>query len=291
MGELTREQLLIAIISGRGSAYLRGVDLSALNLSNAGWLCEADLRQANLSNANLSKANLKKANLEKANLHEANLTGTIFEDADLREAKLHGVLAKMAILRGANLQSARLVGANLFKANLEDANLEACDLEGANLEGANLRNAKLDLANLKMINFRGANLQGASLTGTILDKTKQDDDVQRPSDGFAGSIHQLQLMDLMQMASMSHSSILVRVDSAQDMGIVHIKSGRINHAQIGGLRGEAALFEILRWENGRFETQPLPNDAMASIDKPLEHLLVEAMRLKDEKKDTASRQS
>jgi len=289
MAELTREQLLMAVISGRGPAFLRGVDLSALNLANAGWLCEADLQQANLAGANLSKANLKDANLEKANLHGSNLTGTILEGANLREARLTATVAKMANLRGANLHSARLVGVNLFRADLEGANLESADLEGTNFENANLADAKLDLANLKMANLRGANLNGASVAGTILDNTKTADAIEIPAHGFAGSIHHLQLTDMIQMASMSRWSILIQVESVRDQGIIYVKSGRISHAQTGNLRGEPALFEILSWENGRFNTLPLPMDAAQSIDKSPEHLLVEAMRMKDEKKVTEQR--
>lgn len=289
MGELTREQVLMSVISGRGPAYLRGVDLSSVNLANAGWLTEADLRQANLSGANLSKANLKDAKLERANLHESNLTGTILERAELLESKLNGVVAVMANLRGANLQSARLVGANLTKANLEGANLKGADLEGANLEGANLGNANLDLANLKLANLKGANMKGASIVGIIVEGTQMSVNGQAPACGFAGSIHNLQLIDLIQLASMSRSSLLIRVESGRDLGVMHIRSGRITHAQTGTLRGEKALFEILHWENGRFETLLLPKDTPTSIDKPLEHLIVEAMRMKDEKRISEQR--
>ena len=43
MSELKREQLLMAVISGKGPAYLRGVNLASVDLSGAGWLVEADL--------------------------------------------------------------------------------------------------------------------------------------------------------------------------------------------------------------------------------------------------------
>lgn len=65
MSEITREQLVMSVIAGRGPASLRGVDLSKLDLSGAGWLAGADLRQADLSNADLGRANLSGAMLEK----------------------------------------------------------------------------------------------------------------------------------------------------------------------------------------------------------------------------------
>jgi uncharacterized protein YjbI with pentapeptide repeats len=286
MAELTRDQLLMSVVSGRGPAYLRGVNLSALNLANAGWLTEADLRLANLVGANLSMANLSGANLERANMFSCNLIGTILEGANMQEARLNATIAKMANLRRANLKSAHLVSVDLRKANLEGANLEGADLEGANLEHANLADAKLDLANLKMASLRGANLKGTSLSGTVLGEDKPAEEPRVSNEGFTGSIHSLQLTDMIQLASMARSSILVQVESDRNQGIVYIRSGRIIHAQAGGLQGEPALFEILGWENGRFETLPLPKDAasFSSIGSSLEYLLVEAMRMRDERK-------
>lgn len=286
MAELTREQILTAVISGRGPAYLRGADLSGLNLSGAGWLCEADLRYANLSGANLSKANLSGANLEGANLHQSNLTGTNLEGADLGETKLNVANARQANLSGARLKGARLVGADLSKANLSSANLQETDLEGASLEGADLTHAKLDLSNLKMTKLHNANLQGASLRGTLLDKTTGGPEgFVIPTQGFAGVIHCVQLTDLVQMTSLARADLLIQVESALRRGVIHVRSGRVRHAQIGDVQGEAALFQMLQWDNGRFETLPLPPSSAQSIDKPVEHLLVESMRQRDEKKE------
>jgi uncharacterized protein YjbI with pentapeptide repeats len=296
MAELTREQVLTAVISGRGPAYLRGVDLSGLNLSGAGWLREADLRGANLSRANLGKANLTDARLESANLHEVNLTGAILEGANLKDTRLSVAIAKMANFKEANLAGARMVGTVLQKANLEGADLRNADLEGANLEEADLSRARLDNANLKMAKMKGANLMGASLTGTVLEadtvaqgrKAAPGGSAEqrlKPS-GFSGSIHKTHLSDLVQVASLSRADLLVRVESEGRQGNIHVRSGRVCHAQAGGLAGEAALFEILNWENGSFETLPSSGEVTVSIEKPLEHLLIESMRHRDERQTT-----
>ena len=87
MSELNREQLLMAVIAGRGPAYLRGVNLVSVDLSGAGWLADADLRGADLSDANLKRANLRGANLEMANMYSANLIGANFEGANLFKVK------------------------------------------------------------------------------------------------------------------------------------------------------------------------------------------------------------
>jgi len=289
MAELTREQLLTAIIAGRGPAYLRGVNLSSLDLSKAGWLIGADLRQADLSGANLSRSNLKDALLEKANLHSANLSGANLEGADLRAAKLTVANLSKANLRGANLEGANLVGANLTQVNLEGASVEGADLEGANLQGANLVNTKLRAANLKMAKLQGANLQLADIFGSGAQEEKLSDSIPIPPHAFAGMIHNIQLMDFIQIACLSRSNLLIRIESSQGHGTIHVRSGRVYHAQMDKMQGEAAFFEMLCWENGRFETLPSPAEGIASIDKPLEHLLVESMRQRDEKMSSSGR--
>jgi hypothetical protein len=283
MSELSREQLLMAMICGKGPVYLRGVDLSLLDLSNAGWLMEADLRQANITHSNLSKANLRDSNLETANLQASNMIGTNLDKANLKKANLNVANLKTANLRNANLREASLIGCNLVRANLEGANLENADLEGATLEGANLRKATLNFANLRMANLQGANLEGASFVGTILDQDRSAEMLPVPVHGFAGVLSCIQLTDLIQLVCLSRSDVLIRVESTQGRGHIHVRSGRVYHAQRGTLRGEAAFFEMLRWDNGRFEAAPLPEEDMVSIDKPLEHLLIESMRQRDER--------
>lgn len=283
MSELNREQVLMATIAGKGPPYLRGVDLSTLDLSRAGWLMEADLRQANLTNANLARVNLRNARLEKANMYSSNLAGADLQGADLCDVKLDVANLRLANLSGANLRNASLVGTNLVKVNLEGANLERADLEGANLSGANMRNAVLHLANLKMANLNGANLEGASLLGTVLDSGDNMQQFHAPPQGFAGAIRSIQLTDLIQLVCLSSSSLVIRVESSQGNGTIHVKSGRVCHAEQGDIHGEKALMEMLQWNNGRFETFPLSPESCASIDKPLEHLLLESMRRRDER--------
>jgi hypothetical protein len=286
MSELTRDQALGAVISGRGPAYLRGVDLSTLDLSNAGWLMDADLRQANLSQTNLARANLKGANAEKANLKGAHLFAANMEGVDMRRAKLNGANLKMANLRGANLKGAALMGANFIQADLREANLEGAELEGANFEGADLGKANLNGANVGTANFEGANLQGASLYGTTLLEKQEEQVPEMPFDGFAGMVSSIQLTDLIQLLCLTRQDFLLKIKSPQAEGVVHIRTGRVTHAQTDVSEGEEAFFEMFHWANGRFETLPLEEEGEDTINKPLEHLIVESMRQRDERETT-----
>ncbi|MEN6437301.1 MAG: pentapeptide repeat-containing protein [Syntrophobacter sp.] len=279
MSEIKREQLLMAIIAGRGPAFLRGLNLSSLDLSNAAWLEEADLRGADLSHANLRRANLSRANLEKANLHSANLLGAVMDEAVLQDVKANVADLNVARLRRANMRRISLVGASLIRADLEEADLEGADLEGANLEGCNFRKARLTNVNFKM-----ANLHGADLTEAILDSAVGRPNRTDTPPGFHGTINSIRLTDLVQLACLARSDIDIEVSSASGKGNIYIGKGNVLHACAGDMTGEPALLKILTWDDGRFTTRPRTHDHLITIDKPVEHLMIQSLRLKDEKR-------
>jgi uncharacterized protein YjbI with pentapeptide repeats len=280
MSEIKREEILTAVIAGRGPAYLRGVNLSSMNLSGAGWLAEADLRGADLSYVNLKRANLRGANLEMANIHSANLTGANFEGANLFKVKANVANLNMANLRGANLKEANLVGASLVRADLEEADLEGADLEGANLERSNLTKARITKVNLKLANLDGVDLTEAVLGGNRGAGAEGDDEI----GNFHGTLTAIRLTDLLQIGCLSRSNLSIEVYSPSGRGSVQIGSGKVLHAQTGGVEGEEALMKILGWEKGRFITYPLNPPGTISIDTPLEQLLLEWHRVQDERR-------
>ncbi len=92
----------------------------------------------------------------------------------------------------------------------------------------------------------------------------------------------LSLTDLIQMVCLSRSDIVIRVRSGSTDGFICIKKGQVLHAETSTLQGEGAFLEILRWKDGMFEIQSSDSVLSTSIDKPWEHLLLEAMRERDE---------
>jgi len=105
--------------------------------------------------------------------------------------------------------------------------------------------------------------------------------------GFTGMIN-LSLTDLIQMVCLSRSDIVIRVRSGATDGFICIKKGQVLHAETSTLQGEGAFLEILRWKDGIFEIQSSDSVSSNSIDKPWEHLLLEAMRERDENLDQGS---
>lgn len=99
--------------------------------------------------------------------------------------------------------------------------------------------------------------------------------------GFTGAIT-LRLTDLIQMVCLARSDLVIDVKSHKGKGSIHIGQGQIRHAQTDLLTGAEAFFEILQWDDGQFEILPSEANIIESVDKPWEHLLLEAMRLQDE---------
>lgn len=104
---------------------------------------------------------------------------------------------------------------------------------------------------------------------------------QVPAGEFTGLVS-LQLADLIQMVCLSRWDLIVRVSSAQGRGTIQIREGRIDHAQTDTLQGDQAFFEMFRWTDGQFEMLPYKATGENSVGKPWEHLLLEAMRQRDE---------
>ncbi|HAA01850.1 MAG TPA: hypothetical protein DCE18_00595 [Syntrophobacteraceae bacterium] len=121
----------------------------------------------------------------------------------------------------------------------------------------------------------------ATVEGGEEKRTGEMDTGQTPSQGFTGTVS-LQLTDLLQMFCLSRGDLLVRVTSGEGTGTIYVHAGQIQHAHTEAVEGEAAFFEILGWRDGHFEMLPYHDCGQDSIDKPWEHMLLEAMRQRDE---------
>ncbi|PID39750.1 MAG: hypothetical protein CR984_06100 [Proteobacteria bacterium] len=71
--------------------------------------------------------------------------------------------------------------------------------------------------------------------------------------GFAGTLKNIQLNDLIQMCCLSASSLCMRVTKDNRHGTIFILDGKIIHAACDNLVGEEAFYRILGWQTGNFE--------------------------------------
>ena len=101
--------------------------------------------------------------------------------------------------------------------------------------------------------------------------------------GFEGTLKNIQLTDLIQMCCLSCLSMGIRVNKESNKGTIHIKDGNIIHAECEDTVGEDAFYEVMAWESGSFETMEAVSAQETTIDKNYQYLLLEALRIADEK--------
>jgi hypothetical protein len=99
---------------------------------------------------------------------------------------------------------------------------------------------------------------------------------------FSGTIEYIRLIDLIQVSCLAKISHVIKVDSPTATGWVYLDSGNVVHAESGDTTGEDGFRQLLHWEQGRFETLPLPENVTVSINRPWEYLLIQAISLPEE---------
>jgi hypothetical protein len=72
------------------------------------------------------------------------------------------------------------------------------------------------------------------------------------------------------------------ISKGDEEGLIYFKNGEIAHAEAGDLEGKDALYTILEWNEGRFNSQMGISAPKETINERWEHLLLEGMRKRDE---------
>ena len=101
--------------------------------------------------------------------------------------------------------------------------------------------------------------------------------------GFAGTLKNIQLNDLIQMCCLSASSICMRVTKDDRIGTIFIVDGEIVHAACEDIVGEEAFYRILGWQTGSFESIEVSTAPQRTIQNNYHYLIMEAARRVDEK--------
>lgn len=115
------------------------------------------------------------------------------------------------------------------------------------------------------------------------DDTSVAENSNHSKSGFAGTIKNVQLNDLIQMCCLSASTMCIRVTQADRVGTIFVIDGEIIHADCGTSTGEQAFFRIMGWQAGNFETLKIDTPPEPTISKNCQFLMMEAARIADEK--------
>jgi len=114
--------------------------------------------------------------------------------------------------------------------------------------------------------------------------TLADDTLTREADGFEGGMAGLGLSDLLQINAQNRFSGCFRIEHEGALGVIFFRDGEIVHAERGAQVGEDAFREILAWPRGRFSVEPNVVAARRTIQKSCAHLLLDALRVADERR-------
>lgn len=106
------------------------------------------------------------------------------------------------------------------------------------------------------------------------------------SQGWSGMVGDLDLFDIAQLLAMSGRSRLVRVSCGDQRGILGFRGGKLVHASTGTLAGEEAFYAMAVWEGGKFDELGAREGKRfaANISMPTTNLMMEAARLRDERR-------
>lgn len=110
-----------------------------------------------------------------------------------------------------------------------------------------------------------------------------------PSDGVVrGNLSQMNVIDLMQSLEMGRKSCQLKLNNAGENCEVFFAEGQVKHATYGSLKGDEAVFKVLRWTGGNFELDFEGKTDQETTKLNTQGLLMEGLRLLDEAQRDAS---
>src|SRR5215831_2368792 len=105
------------------------------------------------------------------------------------------------------------------------------------------------------------------------------------TDGIVrGSLAQMNVIDLVQSLEMGRKSCLLTLTKDSDKCEMYFIEGQVPHAVYGSLKGDAAVFKVLRWTGGNFQINFESKTTQQSTTLNTQGLLMEGLRLLDEEK-------
>jgi hypothetical protein len=107
------------------------------------------------------------------------------------------------------------------------------------------------------------------------DKTRPPDAARS---GASGALDGGEFLDLVYTVCKHSEEGVIEVCSEVGTGKIAVRSGRVCHAQISDLQGEAAFSKIATAASGSFQLRPSEREDRTSITKPLEDLIVDTLQ-------------
>jgi hypothetical protein len=104
------------------------------------------------------------------------------------------------------------------------------------------------------------------------------------SSGVVGDLKNLGIPDIVQTLHLGLKTACVRVRGKGGEGRVWFENGRIRHCELGDRSGEAAFYEMLRWQEGPFVIAHGQTTKLRTVEMDEMQLMMEGLRRLDEEK-------
>lgn len=97
-----------------------------------------------------------------------------------------------------------------------------------------------------------------------------------------GRLEEMSMLDLLQSLEMAQKSCKLTVRSNGQECEMYFSAGACKHARLGGIEGDAAVYEAVKWNAGEFEIDFNGSSDRTTTTRSTQGLLMEALRLIDE---------
>ncbi|MFN3476785.1 MAG: response regulator, partial [Candidatus Methylomirabilales bacterium] len=102
--------------------------------------------------------------------------------------------------------------------------------------------------------------------------------------GIAGGLADVSLATLIQLIETDKKSGVLTLIRGEESGYILFNEGQIVNAVVGKLQGEAAVYELLAWNEGGFAFEPYHTPAEPGIVLSNQALIMEGIRRMDERR-------
>lgn len=125
-----------------------------------------------------------------------------------------------------------------------------------------------------------------------LELTNLADSIRSAAEGAFSLVEGVTLAGFAQLLAMERKTGRLRITCAGRRGDLYFRQGHLEDAQVGKLRGDDAALMIFNWpEEAKLELLTDLTPPQQSVQLPLNHLLLEAMRLRDESAESSEEPS
>jgi hypothetical protein len=112
---------------------------------------------------------------------------------------------------------------------------------------------------------------------------RAEGEARRTRRGITGSLDNLGLPDIVQTLAIGMKTASVTITSGDRTGRIWFENGTPRHAECGDLEGEDAFYEVVRWQAGEFVIEHGAGCSRDTIEHDAMFLLMEGLRLIDER--------